>query len=93
MGGPGEPGNVASCQVQGKISDSSNAEALAGAVIEVVELKRTVYASFDGTFAMSDLAPGTYTLTVLSPGYHRLVLENVAITAAGSHIAIELDQR
>ena len=41
----------------------------------------------DGNFLMSDLPPGTYTLTIEHPGYQTQIINNVVITA-GSQTAL-----
>lgn len=64
---------------QGQVFDKTNAEALTGASITIVELDKTVYADFTGTFSFEDIPEGNYTIEVSFVSYDTKVLEDFQI--------------
>ena len=64
-------------------------EAASAALIEKV---RTAVTDGSGQYRITDLAPGTYTVTYSLPGFTRVVREGVAITGSGV-ITINADLR
>lgn len=69
------------CVFSGKVLDKSNLEALTGAVIEIKDLKKSTYASFDGSFNFENLPSGTYTVVVKYVGYVDQTFKEVKITS------------
>lgn len=67
------------CAFQGQVFDKSNAEALSGASITIVELEETVYADFEGAFSFDDIPAGNYTVVVSYVSYDTKVMENFEI--------------
>lgn len=57
------------CTFSGKVLDKTNLEALTGAVIEIKELGKSTYASFDGSFSFENTPTGKYTIVVSYIGY------------------------
>lgn len=70
-----EPSVEPKADVQGKILDMSNAEALTGAEIYIKELNLRAYASFDGSFNFESIPSGVYTIEIHAPGYKKMVCE------------------
>ena len=70
------PSSEPRADVQGKILDMSNAEALTGAEIYIKELNLRAYASFDGSFNFESIPSGVYTIEIHAPGYKKMVCES-----------------
>jgi len=64
---------------QGKVLDGSNAEALTGATIKIVELEKTVYADWRGSFNFENIPSGSYTVEISFVSYSTKTLENFQI--------------
>jgi TonB-dependent receptor len=69
--------------VRGEVTDATTSRPLAFAEVTVAETNRSVAAGANGAYTVSNLAPGTYTLTVSSVGYQPLE-KTVEVTAAGA---------
>jgi hypothetical protein len=70
--------------ITGNVTDPSSA-AVAGATVQALGvdtgLQREVTTNNDGIYLISDLPPGTYTITVSSPAFAKTVLNGAAVTA------------
>jgi TonB-dependent receptor len=77
--------------VRGEITDAATARPLAFAEVTVAETERSVTAGANGAYTVSNLAPGSYTLTVSSVGYRPLekTLDVTAGSAATLDFALE----
>jgi hypothetical protein len=71
----GEPNKNAVVAVEGKVVDATNAEALTGASIHIVELGLTAFASFDGSYSFGEIPEGVYTVEVSYIGFAKVVYE------------------
>lgn len=69
------------CIFTGKVVDKTNLEALTGAVIEIKELEKSTYASFDGSFAFENTPAGKYTVVIKYLGYVDQVFTDVEVSA------------
>jgi hypothetical protein len=71
----------------GVVRDSTGA-AVPGANVTVVNQQtgagRTVVSGSDGSFSVSDLAPGAYTVTVQIKGFRNASQKDVQVTAGGT---------
>ena len=80
----------------GVVRDTSGS-VLPGVTVEaasaaLIEKTRTAVSDGSGQYRITDLAPGTYTVTYSLPGFTRVVREGVAITGSGV-ITINADLR
>lgn len=70
--------------ITGQITDSTGAKVV-GAKVTAVEgithYSTTVTTAADGTYAMPDLQPGTYSITTAAPGFRQEERINIVITA------------
>src|ERR1700749_1653690 len=75
--------NISTAQLNGAVHDPSGA-VVAGAVVTVEDVSkgfsRSTTSDSQGNYQMVLLPPGTYTGTVTSPGFNKLVAENVVLT-------------
>jgi TonB-dependent starch-binding outer membrane protein SusC len=55
--------------IEGTITDAQTGETIPGANILVVELERGAASDFDGNFQITNIRPGTYTVTATFVGY------------------------
>src|SRR5262249_10247128 len=78
--------------VSGRIVDSSGA-ALTNAAISIVNVATQTRASTssgsDGNFALQQLMPGTYELTVEAPGFRRYTRKGITL-AVGDRVSLEV---
>ena len=85
--------------ITGSVTDVTTGQPLNGAQISVVELSEGVLSNVSGRYAMTRLAPGTYTVRVVFVGYATSTRE-VTVTADETEVAdfelrqaaIQLDQ-
>lgn len=68
-------------EVSGKVVSVNRGEALRQVQVTVLELKRSANTGDDGTFAISEIPPGSYTLRVTAVGY-RLVTTPFTMASA-----------
>jgi iron complex outermembrane receptor protein len=73
--------------LSGRLLNSLNGQPLAGATVQIDELRRQATSSADGTFTFENVPPGTYHLSVLAQGFSTRRTE---VTAAAGAPAIEL---
>ncbi len=78
------------CVFSGKVLDKSNLEALTGAVVEIKDLAKSTYASFDGSFDIKNLPSGTYTVVVKYVGYADQTFKDVKITPESGDYSFRL---
>src|SRR5580698_6584162 len=75
--------NISTAQLNGAIHDPSGA-VVSGAVVTVEDVSkgfsRSTTSDSQGNYQLVLLPPGTYTVTVTSPGFNKLVEENVVLT-------------
>jgi hypothetical protein len=78
-----EAQNISTAQLNGTVHDPSGA-VVAGAVITIEDtskgFSRSTTSDAQGNFQMVLLPPGNYTATVTSPGFNKLVAENIVLT-------------
>ena len=66
--------------VQGTVVDEADGTPLDAAVVTLEEIRTSATTGADGTFAVGDVPPGEYTLSVLREGFAPLVTR-VTVTA------------
>jgi iron complex outermembrane receptor protein len=76
--------------LSGRLLNSLNATPLAGATVQIDELRRQTVSGTDGTFAFDNIPPGTYHLSVLAQGFSTRRTE-VQVTAGMSPIEMQVD--
>jgi hypothetical protein len=74
-----KPATPSTVRIVGIVRDDTNAIALPGIPVEVVETGQTVYTDVDGRYILQ-VPPGTYHLKVLMDGYNEKQVEVVAAT-------------
>ena len=67
--------------ITGKVIDSKNSEPLIGAAVTINGTTTGSATDFDGNYTISNLKPGTYTLTVTYISYKTLTKENTVVEA------------
>ncbi len=70
-----------SIRLHGYVSDASNGEPVAGAIIQVVNSAFMEISKEDGYFTIENLPPGTYDISVSHLGYQSIELNRIVITA------------
>ena len=79
--------------LNGKISDTKTGELLAGAVVEIVGVKRGTLTGEQGYYTIEDLPAGVYTIKVSYIGYQTRQVKGVEIGAAGvARLNVELEE-
>ncbi|HEY1965970.1 MAG TPA: carboxypeptidase-like regulatory domain-containing protein, partial [Acidobacteriaceae bacterium] len=86
--------NISTAQLNGTVHDPSGA-VVPGAVITIEDVSkgfsRTTTSDGEGNYQMVLLPPGTYTVTVTSPGFNKLVEPNVILTIGEqAHLPLSL---
>ncbi len=75
--------SISTAQLNGTVHDPSGA-VVPGAVITIADVSkgfsRSTTSDGEGNYQIVLLPPGTYTVTVTSPGFNRLVEENIVLT-------------
>jgi hypothetical protein len=66
--------------ISGKVTDADTSEALAGAVVSVVNTRLQVRTGADGAFVFTNVPPGTYTVQVQVVGYAPESITGVTVT-------------
>src|SRR5690606_24252371 len=77
-------------KITGKVTDSKTDEALPGANILVKELGRGAATNIEGTYTISLLEPGTYTLQVSYVGY-KTKEQKVEVGTQSVELTLSLD--
>ena len=77
--------------LEGRLVNSLNGDAIAGAVVVVDELKREAVSAPDGTFRFENIAPGNYHLWVRAQGYSSRRTEVPVPTAGGAPVELRID--
>jgi TonB-linked SusC/RagA family outer membrane protein len=81
-------------RIAGMITGVDTGRALAGARVVVVGTRRSAVTGTDGRYAISDVAPGTYRLRVLSLGFAPRTVEGVVAADSGTTVVdIHLSQQ
>ena len=77
--------------LDGRLVNSLNGDAIAGATIVIDELKREVVSGPDGTFRVENIAPGTYHVWVRAQGYSSRRTEVAVPAAAPVELRVDFD--
>jgi iron complex outermembrane receptor protein len=77
--------------VTGRLLNSLTGQPVAGATVQIDELRRQATSSSDGTFRFEDVAAGTYHLSVQSAGYSTRRTEVTVSSAAAPAVDIAVD--
>ncbi len=81
---------LAQNQIGGQVTDSAG-DGLPGVVVQATEtdllVVRATVTNTQGNYTFGDLAPGTYELTFMLPGFSTVVLEEIDL-AAGANLQI-----
>lgn len=80
--------------IQGKIIDADTRQEIAGAIITVIEAKKSTASSEDGNFSITDLEPRLYSLLVKAAFYEEIIKTDVRVGISQSaKITIGLKMR
>jgi iron complex outermembrane receptor protein len=78
--------------LSGRLLNSVTGEPIAGATLQIEELRRQTTSAPDGTFTFNDVPPGSYHLSVLSAGYSSRRTEvNVSAELKGLDVRVDPD--
>jgi len=87
-----------SAALQGTVTDPSGA-AVSGASVnlvqEVTDVAKSTVTSASGFYHLSELPPGSYTLTVTAKGFQQAVIHGIAVSAeqvAGQDVTLQIGQ-
>src|SRR5688572_4884730 len=75
----------------GRLLNSLSGDPIAGATVQIDELRRVTMSGADGTFTFDNVAPGTYHLSVQSQGYSTRRTEVTVGAAAGAPMDVTVD--
>lgn len=67
------------CTVTGEVLDKSNAEALTGATVKILELDLEAFVDFDGAFIIDNVPSGSYTIEISMVSYGTKRVENFQV--------------
>lgn len=81
----------AGVRVSGRLLNSLSGDPIAGAAVQIDELRRTVTSATDGTFTFTNVPPGRYHLSVHSQGYSTRRTEVVVASTAVSELQLAVD--
>ena len=79
----------AGATVSGRLLDSLTGAPIAGATVQLEELRRQTMSGADGSFAFDNVPPGTYHLSVRTSGYSSRRTEVVAPMPAAMDITVD----
>ena len=68
--------------LSGRLLNSLSGDPIAGATVQIDELRRSVTSGTDGTFSFDNVPPGTYHLSVRSQGFSTRRTETIVAAAA-----------
>jgi iron complex outermembrane receptor protein len=77
--------------VSGRLLNSLSGDPIAGATVQIDELRRTATSAIDGTFVFTDVPPGMYHLSVRSQGYSTRRTEVAVAATAVSELQVRVD--
>jgi iron complex outermembrane receptor protein len=77
--------------VTGRLLNSLSSEPIAGATVQIDELRRQVQSGPDGTFTFDNVMPGTYHLSVRSEGFSSRRTEIVVAATAPPLVEMSID--
>jgi iron complex outermembrane receptor protein len=77
--------------LEGRLVNSLSGDAIAGATVQVEELKRDAVSGQDGTFRFDNIAPGSYHVSVRTPGYSSRRTEVVVGSTGGAPVEVRID--
>jgi iron complex outermembrane receptor protein len=81
----------AGVNLSGTLTNSLTGDAIANAVVQIDELRRTTTSNSDGIFMFSDVPAGTYHLSVHTAGYSTRRTEVTVATTAVTGLAVSVD--
>lgn len=68
-------------KISGVITDQENGQPIPGASIRIENTSMGAAASFDGSFVILNVPPGTYSLSAQTVGYNKLTVERIEVQA------------
>ena len=77
--------------LSGRLVNSLTGELIAGATLQIDELRRQTTSTADGSFSFENVPPGTYHLSVRTPGYSSRRTEVTVSAAAGPSVDVVVD--
>jgi iron complex outermembrane receptor protein len=77
--------------LSGRLLNSYSGEAIPGATVQIEELRRQTTSGPDGAFSFDGVPPGTYHLSVRSPGYSSRRTEVTVSAVPGNPIDLRVD--
>ena len=77
-------------EIEGVVRDTATGIPLAGALVSVVGTAKTAITHGDGSFHLTGIAEGSYTLRIQRPGYRGRTIE-VAVAGDGEFIEVQLE--
>jgi iron complex outermembrane receptor protein len=81
----------AGIMLSGRLLNSLTAEPIAGAIVQIDELKRQATSGQDGSFTFENVAPGTYHLSVRAAGFSTRRHEVTVSASPGPSVDIAVD--
>ena len=77
--------------LSGRLVNALTGELVAGATLQIDELRRQTTSTADGTFTFENVPPGTYHLSVRSPGYSSRRTEVTVSATAMASVDVPVD--
>lgn len=77
--------------LSGRLLNSLSGDPIAGATVQIDELRTEAISGADGTFTFNGVPPGTYHLSVHSQGYSTRRTEAIVTTTAAAPITVTVD--
>ncbi len=77
--------------LSGRLVNALTGELVAGATLQIDELRRQTTSTADGTFTFENVPPGTYHLSVRSPGYSSRRTEVTVSATATASVDVTVD--
>lgn len=85
---------VATGSIQGRVIDIDTKQEIAGAIITILETKKTIASNDDGKFILNDLEPRLYSLLVKAAFYSEVIKTDIRVGIAQStKLTIELKMK
>lgn len=90
--GPSVEAPAAATTFEGKVTDFTTGESLAGAEVSIEGTDIKAYTDLDGNFVISGVKPGKYNIICSLISYNKSLVENMSINAsAGNKCEIALE--
>lgn len=71
--------------ITGKVFDKQTGETLTGVCVQIEELGLTIYTDFDGSFSVSNVKPGSYTVKTKMISYCEFTQKKLSVNTNEVH--------